>query len=103
MAGKVSGTTNVPLPTWFCAMYHITQTKCGISSIELGRRHGTAQTTAWKIKTKLVDVIRFASERDSSPDALRWLMPTSTESAAVAAPVAEVLARKAARGSGSNR
>lgn len=62
-AGTVFASTKVPLTTWFRAMYLITQTKQGISSIELGRRLGTTQTTAWKIKTKLAEVMRIASER----------------------------------------
>jgi transposase-like protein len=63
-AGTIFASTKVPLTTWFRAMYLITQTKQGISSIELGRRLGTTQTTAWKIKTKLAEVMRIASERD---------------------------------------
>jgi transposase-like protein len=63
-AGTVLASTKVPLTTWFRARYLITQTKQGISSIELGRRLGTTQTTAWKIKTKLAEVMRIASERD---------------------------------------
>ena len=31
-------------------MYHLTQSKGGISSIELGRRLGVTQTTAWKLE-----------------------------------------------------
>jgi len=54
--------TKVALTTWFRAMYLITQTKQGISSIELGRRLGVTQTTAWKIKTKLTEVMRIAGE-----------------------------------------
>lgn len=61
-AGAVFAATKVPLTTWFRAMYLITQTKQGISSIELGRRLGTTQTTAWKIKTKLAEVMRIAGE-----------------------------------------
>jgi hypothetical protein len=38
-------------------MYHLTQSKQGISSIELGRRLGVTQTTAWKIKHKLAQVM----------------------------------------------
>lgn len=57
-AGTVFASTKVSLTTWFRAMYLITQTKQGISSIELGRRLGTTQTTAWKIKTKLAEVMR---------------------------------------------
>jgi hypothetical protein len=34
-------------------MYHMTQSKQGISSIELGRRLGVRQTTAWMLKHKL--------------------------------------------------
>jgi hypothetical protein len=41
----------------------LTQTKQGISSIELGRRLGVTQTTAWKIKHKLKQVIL---ERDAT-------------------------------------
>ena len=48
---------------WFRAIYHLTQTKQGISSIELGRRLGVTQTTAWKIKHKLKQVML---ERDAT-------------------------------------
>src|ERR1019366_5446504 len=44
------------------AMYHVTQSKQGISSIELGRRLGVTQTTGWKIKHKLKQVML---ERDA--------------------------------------
>ena len=62
MAGTVLNSTKLPLTVWFRAMYLITQTKQGISSIELGRRLGVTQTTAWKIKTKLAEVMRLTSE-----------------------------------------
>ena len=39
------------------AIYHLTQTKQGISSIELGRRLGVTQTTAWKVKHQLKQVM----------------------------------------------
>jgi hypothetical protein len=42
------------------AIYHPTQTKQGFSSIELGRRPGVTQTTAWKLKHKLKRVMRSA-------------------------------------------
>ncbi len=38
-------------------MYHLTQSKQGISSIELGRRLGVRQTTAWMLKHKLQQVM----------------------------------------------
>ena len=62
-AGTIFASTKVSLTTWFRAMYLITQTKQGISSIELGRRLGVTQTTAWKIKTKLAEVMRIANDR----------------------------------------
>ena len=63
-AGTILNSTKVTLTTWFRAMYLITQTKQGISSIELGRRLGVTQTTAWKIKTKLAEVMRVAGESE---------------------------------------
>jgi transposase-like protein len=63
IAGTIFAATKVPLCTWFRAMYHLTQSKGGISSIELGRRLGVTQTTAWKIKHKIMQVML---ERDAT-------------------------------------
>lgn len=63
IAGTIFASTKLPLRTWFRAMYHLTQSKQGISSIELGRRLGVRQTTAWMLKHKLQQVMR---ERDAS-------------------------------------
>lgn len=57
IAGTIFAATKLPLTIWFSAMYHMTQTKQGISSIELGRRLGVTQNTAWKIKHKLAQVM----------------------------------------------
>src|SRR3954452_4908460 len=46
-AGTVFQDTKLPLVTWFAAIYHLTQSKGGVSSIELGRRLGVKQGTAW--------------------------------------------------------
>ena len=54
MAGTVFQDTKLPLTTWFAAIYHLTQSKGGISSIELGRRLGVKQGTAWLMKHKLM-------------------------------------------------
>ncbi len=61
-AGTIFAATKVTLRTWFRAIYHVTQTKQGISSIELARRLGVTQTTAWTIKHKLGQVML---ERDA--------------------------------------
>src|SRR5260221_429695 len=55
IAGTIFAATKVPLCTWFRAMYHLTQSKGGISSIELGRRLGVTQTTAWNPAFKWVN------------------------------------------------
>src|SRR2546421_1884742 len=53
-AGTVFQDTKLPLVTWFAAVYHLTQGKNGISSIELARRLGVRQPTAWLVKHKLM-------------------------------------------------
>jgi transposase-like protein len=53
-AGTVFQDTKLPLTAWFLAIYHLTQSKGGISSIELGRRLGVKQGTAWLMKHKLM-------------------------------------------------
>src|SRR4051794_27310522 len=53
-AGTVFQDSKLPLTTWFPAIYHLAQSKGGISSIELGRRLGVKHPTAWLIKHKLM-------------------------------------------------
>src|SRR6185503_3115510 len=53
-AGTVFQDTKLPLAAWFAAIYHLTQAKNGISSIELARRLGVRQPTAWLVKHKLM-------------------------------------------------
>ena len=53
-AGTVFQDTKLPLTIWFSAIYHLTQSKGGMSSIELGRRLGIKQPTAWLMKHKLM-------------------------------------------------
>ena len=63
IAGTIFASTKLPLRLWFRALYHVTQSKQGISGIELGRRLGVTQTTAWKIKHKLAQAML---ERDAA-------------------------------------
>ena len=53
-AGTVFQDTKLQLTAWFAAIYHLTQGKGGISSIELGRRLGVKRQTAWLMKHKLM-------------------------------------------------
>jgi hypothetical protein len=57
-AGTIFQSTKLQLIVWFQAIYLLTQTKKGISSLELGRRLGVTQTTAWKVQQKLAQVMR---------------------------------------------
>lgn len=61
-AGTVFQDTKLPLTTWFLAIYHLSQSKGGISSIELGRRLGVRQPTAWLVKHELM---RAMAEREA--------------------------------------
>ena len=61
-AGTVFQDSKLPLTVWFLAIYHLTQSKGGISSIELGRRLGVRQPTAWLLKHKLM---RAMAEREA--------------------------------------
>ena len=53
-AGTVFQDTKLPLTAWFAAIYHLTQSKGGISSIELGRRLGVRRQTAWLVRHELM-------------------------------------------------
>jgi transposase-like protein len=55
--GTIFHSTKLPLKTWFRAICHMTQSKGGISSLELARRLGVTQNTAWKISHKLMQVM----------------------------------------------
>ena len=56
-AGTIFASSKLPLRLWFKAMYLLTQSKKGVSSIELARRLGVTQTTAWTLKHKLAQVM----------------------------------------------
>jgi ribosomal protein L37AE/L43A/transposase-like protein len=56
-AGTIFHSTKLPLTVWFLAMYHLSQSKGGISSVELGRRLGVRQATAWSLKQKLMQAM----------------------------------------------
>jgi len=64
-AGTIFAASKLPLTLWFAAMYHLTQSKQGISSLELARRLGITQNAAWKMKHKLTQVMleRNATKR----------------------------------------
>jgi hypothetical protein len=55
--------TNLPLTIWFLAMFLLSQSKNGISSLELKRHLGVSYKTSWRIKHKLMQVMMERSEK----------------------------------------
>ena len=62
-AGTLFDNTKLPLSTWYLAMYLLTQSKNGISAMDLKRQLGVSYNTAWMVKHKLMQALR---ERDDS-------------------------------------
>src|SRR3990172_1828414 len=56
-AGTIFAATKLDLTVWFRAMFHMTQTKQGISALELSRRLDVNYNTAWKMHHKLRQVM----------------------------------------------
>jgi len=57
-AGTVFHHTKLPLTIWFRGIYHLTQSKNGVSALELSRRLGVQYNTAWMLKHKLMHVMK---------------------------------------------
>jgi len=57
IAGTIFHSTNLPLVKWFLAIYFISQSKNGISAMELSRQIGVSYDTAWRVKQKLMQVM----------------------------------------------
>jgi len=60
-AGTIFANTKLPLTTWLLAMFLLTQQKNGIAALELKRHLGVSYLTAWRLKHKLLQVMK---ERD---------------------------------------
>ncbi len=56
--GTVAQDTNIPLSTWFGAVYLIASHKKGISSVQLGKDLGIAQKTAWFMLHRIREALR---------------------------------------------
>ena len=69
-AGTILASTKLALRTWFLAMYLMTQTKNGISALELSRQLAVSYNTAWKVKHKLMQVMK---ERDDTRPLGGWV------------------------------
>ena len=62
VSGTVLESSKLPLPTWFLAMHLMTQTKTGVSALELKRHLGVSFPTAWLLKHKIMEVMLLREE-----------------------------------------
>ena len=60
-SGTIFSSTKLPLSQWFLAIHLITQSKTGMSALELKRQVGVSYNTAWSMKQKVMQVMK---ERD---------------------------------------
>ncbi len=61
-AGTIFDSTKLSLRVWFLAMYIMTQTKNGTSTLEMARHLGVTYTTAWRLRHKLMEVMYMRNE-----------------------------------------
>ena len=69
-AGTIFEYTKLPLTTWFLGMYVLTQSKSGVSALELKRQLGIGYNAAWRMKHKLLQVMK---ERDDCQPLLGYI------------------------------
>lgn len=62
-SGTIFEGTKLPLVTWFLGIYLLTQSKNGVSALEMKRQLGVSYNAAWRLKQKLMQVMK---ERDDS-------------------------------------
>jgi len=62
ISGTIFASTKLPLTIWFLAIYLITQSKDGISSLNLSRSIGVSANTALRIKHKLQQVMKHTDD-----------------------------------------
>lgn len=56
-AGTIFHSTHLPLTKWFLAIYLLTQSKNGISALELSRQIGASYNATWRLKQKLMQIM----------------------------------------------
>lgn len=63
IAGTVFQGSNLPLTTWFLAIYLLSQAKTGLSALALKRHLGVSYPTAWLIHHKLMQAMAEREDR----------------------------------------
>lgn len=57
IAGTIFQSTHLPLKTWFLTIFLLTQSKNGVSALELSKQLGISYNAAWRTKHKLMQVM----------------------------------------------
>ena len=65
IAGTIFDSTKLPLTVWFQALYLLTQTKKGISTMQLHRQLGISYNAAWRLRHKFMQVMMERAVRRS--------------------------------------
>lgn len=68
-AGTVFDASKLPLTTWFLAIHLLTQSKTGMSALQLMRDLGVSYRSAWLLKHKLMQVM-LGQERERKLETL---------------------------------
>jgi transposase-like protein len=66
LKGTIFADSNIPLPTWFAAIFLATSHKRGISSHQLARDLHLTQKTAWFMLSRIRDMVRIKVEQKST-------------------------------------
>ena len=61
--GTIFGNSRIPLQKWFITIYLLTTSKKGISSIELSKKIGVTQKTAWTMDHKIREAMKQRMEK----------------------------------------
>lgn len=64
-AGTIFHSSNLPLSKWFLAIHLITLAKNGISALELSRQIDVSYKTAWRMRHKLMQVMKEQEDQDT--------------------------------------
>ena len=62
-SGTLFSGTKLSLTKWFLAIYILSQSKTGVSALELKRQLGVNYDTAWKLKHKLLQAMKESTDR----------------------------------------
>ncbi len=77
MAGTIFHSTKLPLTKWFLAIYLMTQSKNGISQLELSRQVGVSANTGAAIYHKLAQVmLERDMDKPLSHTSKKWMILT---------------------------